>query len=152
MKEKIKKIIDDFLAKMLIFEMEVKVKKVEDAYEASVNLAEPGMLIGKNGETMAALELILRLIINKKLASPLSFSLDVADYRNKRKLELEEMAKRAGESAVRSGRVQLLIPMSAYERRIVHLVLAESEEIETESVGKEPNRRVMIKVKKKTLV
>lgn len=152
MKEKIKKIIDDFLAKMLIFEAEVKVGKVKDSYGVSLNLEEPGMLIGKNGETLKALEHLLRLLVNKKMEKSVNLSLDIAGYKDKRRQEIEEMAKAAAESALRSGRVQLLLPMNAYERRIVHLILAKRDDLETESVGEEPNRRVMIKIKKKELV
>ena len=152
MDKKIKEITKTFFEKMLIFDTEVDVKEVEGSYEISVESDEPGMLIGKNGETMRAIEQILRLLVNKKMEKPLNLSLDIAGYKNKRRQEIEEMAESAADSAVRTGRVQLLIPMNAYERRIVHLILAERDDIETESAGEEPNRRVMIKTKKKALV
>lgn len=152
MDKEIGEITKAFFDKMLVFDAEVNVKEIEGAYEISINSQEPGMLIGKNGETMRAIEQVLRLLVNKKMEQSINLSLDIAGYKNKRRQEIEEMATSAADSAVRAGRVQLLIPMNAYERRIVHLILSKRDDIETESVGIEPNRRVMIKIKKKALV
>lgn len=152
MKKKIKKICDELLEHLFIFDAEVGLRETEGLYEIRFDCQEPGILIGKNGETMKALELILRLLVSKKIGEPMNLLLDIAGYKEKRKQEIEEMGMRAAESARRSGRTQLLAPMNGYERRVVHLVLAEEDDIETESVGEEPNRRVMIKMKKKELV
>jgi spoIIIJ-associated protein len=152
MDKEIEEIIKAFFDKMLVFDAEVNVKEIEGAYEISINSQEPGMLIGKNGETMRAIEQILRLLVNKKMEKSINLSLDIAGYKNKRRQEIEDMATSAADSAIRTGRVQLLIPMNAYERRIVHLTLSKRDDIETESVGEEPDRRVMIKTKKKALV
>lgn len=152
MKQKIKKILDEFLAKFLIFEPKTKVEKTAGVFELSLDCEEPGRLIGKNGETLQALELILRLMINKEFKESVNISLDIAGYKDKRRKEIEEIGLRAAESAIRSSIVQVLLPMNAYERRVVHLILSKRDDIETESIGEEPNRRVMIKVKKKELV
>ena len=152
MDKKIEEITKAFFDKMLVFDAEVNVKETEGAYEIGINSQEPGMLIGKNGETMRAIEQILRLLVNKKMEQSINLSLDIAGYKNKRRQEIEDMAISAADSAVRVERVQLLIPMNAYERRIVHLILSKRDDIETESVGSEPDRRVMIKTKKKALV
>jgi spoIIIJ-associated protein len=152
MDKKIKKIIEEFFEKMLIFDAQINLERIEDSYEISLEVSEPGVLIGKNGETMRAIEHIIRILVSKKIGEPVHLSLDIAGYKSKRKKEIEEMAIAAADGAVRSGRVQLLIPMNAYERRIVHLTLSKRNDIETESVGEEPNRRVMIKAQKKTLV
>lgn len=152
MKKEIKKIVEEFFIKMLFFELEIKVEKIDELYEVMVESDEPALLIGKNGETLSAIEQILRLIVSKKIGGPINLSLDIAGYKNKRKLEIEKMAIMAADRAVRTKRLELLIPMNGYERRVVHLALAEREDIETESIGEEPNRRVMIKIKKKELL
>lgn len=152
MKQKIKKILDEFLQKLLIFEPKTKVEETAGVFELSLDCEEPGRLIGKDGETMKALELLLRLMISREFKEPVNISLDIAGYKNKRRLEIERRGERAAESALKSGRVQILLPMNAYERRVVHLILSKRDDIETESIGEEPNRRVMIKVKKKVLI
>lgn len=152
MKKTIKEITKTLFEHLLVFDAEPEVEKIDERYEIKLNCAEPGMLIGKNGETMKALEHILRLLVNKKIKQPVNLSLDIAGYKNKRKQEIEEMAISAAQKAIQSKRVQLLVPMNAYERRIVHVVLSKRDDIETESVGEEPNRRVIIKIKKKELV
>lgn len=152
MKEKIKQIFAEFLKKFLIFGAETTIKETAGLFELSLDCDEPGMLIGKNGETIKAVELLLRLMVSKKFQEPVNISLDIAGYKNKRRQEIEKMGERAAESAVRTGRVRILLPMNAYERRIIHMILSGRDDIETESLGAEPNRRVMIKVKKKELV
>lgn len=152
MKKTIKEITKTLFEHLLVFDAEAEVEKIDERYEIKLNCAEPGMLIGKNGETMKALEHILRLLVNKKIKQPINLSLDIAGYKNKRKQEIEEMAISAAQKATHTKRVQLLVPMNAYERRIVHVVLSKRDDIETESVGEEPNRRVIIKIKKKELV
>lgn len=152
MEKKIKKICELFFERMLVFNAEIMVKKVHSSYEISVNSEEPGMIIGKNGETMKAIEQILRLLVNRKMGESINLSLDIAGYRDKRRREIEEEALRSAKNALRTGRVQILSPMNAFERRIVHTALSKNQEIETESVGEEPNRRVMIKKKRKILI
>ena len=151
MRQKIKKILDEFLEKLLIFEPKTTVKETAGVFELGLDCEEPGRLIGKNGETMKAIELLLRLLVSREFKEPVNISLDIAGYKNKRQLEIERMGERAAESAVKSGRAQILLPMNAYERRIIHMILSRRDDLETESIGEEPNRRVMIKVKKKVL-
>ena len=152
MDKKIKEIVSAFLEKMLIFEAKIKVQKNEEIFEIKIDCSDPGILIGKNGETMRAMEQLLRLVVSKKMEAMINLVLDIADYREKRRLEIEEMAKRAAKSAAGSGQEQILIPMNAFERRIVHLILSKYDDLETESLGEEPNRRVVIKVKEESLV
>ena len=151
MRQKIKKTLDEFLEKFLIFKAEIKIKETAGLFELSLDCEEPGRLIGKNGETLQAVELLLRLMVSREFKEPVNISLDIAGYKDKRRQEIEKMGERAAESALRTGRIQVLLPMNAYERRVVHLILGERDDIETESIGEEPNRRVMIKVKKKVL-
>lgn len=152
MKKKIKKITAEFLEHMLVFDAKVKVVEVDGLFEISFDIQSPGVLIGKNGETMRAIEQILRLLISKKIKEPINISLDIAGYKDKIKKEIEEMGLRAAKSAIKTGQAQVLLPMNGFERRLVHLVLKEFKDIETESIGEEPNRRVVIKAKKKVLV
>ena len=149
-KEKIKEITEVFLQKLMI-ETKVEVEEKESNISVRIDSDEAGMLIGRNGETLAALQHLLRLMANKEFGDFIALSIDIAGYKDKRKKDLEISALKAAENAVKSGRVQLLEPMNSFERRIVHMFLSERDDIETESVGDEPNRRVIVKTKKKQL-
>src|SRR3989344_6797553 len=110
------------------------------------------ILIGEYGSTLSALEYILKRIVRKKTADNTAvepeaykFTLDINDYRMKRLENLKQDVKTAARE-VRLYRKEVpLRPMSSFERRIVHLLLVEYPDITTESIGMEPERRVVIK-------
>jgi len=103
------------------------------------------MLIGERGANLAALEHVLRRTIQKKYGQGQRFTLDINDYRMRQMEDLKQDVKAAAKE-VRLYRKEVpLRPMSSFERRIVHLLLDEYPDIATESVGEEPERRVVIK-------
>lgn len=101
-------------------------------------------LIGRQAETLSALQLIARLIVGKEIGRAAHIIIDVAGYRQRRDDNLRKLAQKMAKQAVTSGRRQTLEPMSASERRIIHLELSESDEVTTESIGEEPRRKVVI--------
>jgi len=103
------------------------------------------MLIGEHGNNLSALEHILKKIIRKKYGSDEKFTLDINDYRMKRLEDLKQDVKAAAKEVRLYQKEVPLRSMSAVERRIVHLLLAEYPDITTESVGQEPERKVVIK-------
>jgi spoIIIJ-associated protein len=107
------------------------------------------ILIGRRAETLNALQYLLALIVSKEADRWVQVVVDVEGYRNRRENQLRQLARRMAEQAVRTGKRQILEPMSAAERRIVHLELRSHAEVTTESVGEEPNRKVSIILKKK---
>ena len=106
------------------------------------------VLIGRRAETLNALQYILALIVSKEASHWVQVIVDVEGYRSRRERQLRQLARRMAEQAIRTGKRQLLEPMSAAERRIVHLELRGHEAVTTESVGDEPNRKVSIILKK----
>jgi len=106
------------------------------------------ILIGRRSETLNALQYIASLIINKQLGRMVPFMIDVQGYRNRRTQQIRQLALRMAEQCVKSGRRQMLEPMSAHERRIVHLTLREHKKVYTESVGEGESRKVTILPKK----
>lgn len=106
---------------------------------------EARMLIGERGNNLAALEYVIKRIIRKQTGSDVKFTLDVNDYRLKRLEYLKHDVKNASRHVRVYHREMPLRPMSAFERRIVHLLLAEYPDITTESVGQGEERRVVIK-------
>ena len=113
--------------------------------EGLVDLDGPdsGIIIGRYGETLKALEHICNLMVNNKAGSP-KVRFDCGGYREKREASIERLAKSAAASAVRRGRPVSLEPMSSWERRIVHLALKDNQEVETKSVGEDPFRKVVV--------
>jgi len=105
------------------------------------------VLIGRRAETLNALQYLLALIISKEASRWVQVAVDVEGYRARRERQLRQLARRMAEQAVRTGKRQILEPMSASERRIIHLELREHADVKTESLGEEPNRKVSIILK-----
>ena len=101
-------------------------------------------LIGRQAETLNALQYISSLIINKEIGRSIPLIVDVEGYRDRREKQLRQIARRMADQAVSTGRRQVLEPMPANERRIVHIELRENPDISTESIGEEPRRKVTI--------
>lgn len=113
-----------------------------------INGEDLSVLIGRRAETLNALQYILALIISKEASRWVQVVVDVEGYRARRERQLRQLARRMADQAVRTGKRQLLEPMSAAERRVIHLELRGHEAVSTESLGDEPNRKVSIVLKK----
>ena len=119
--------------------------KVEDytiMIEIKGNLA--GTLIGYRGETLNAMQNILSAIANKKASGKIKLTLDIENYREKRKKVLEDLADKVSKTVLRTGKSITLEPMTAYERKIIHSKLQDNPKIETHSIGENDNRRIVI--------
>jgi spoIIIJ-associated protein len=103
-----------------------------------------GMLIGRRGETLSALQYITRLIASRELQRRANIVIDVEGYKMRREEMLHRLAVRMAEQAVQLGRTVALEPMPPYERRIVHLALRDNPKVRTESVGEGEHRKVTI--------
>lgn len=101
-------------------------------------------LIGNKSETINALQYITSLIVGRELGRWVPLQVDVQHYRQRREDELRRLARRIAEQVVSTGRKQTLEPMPPNERRIVHLELRENTQVETESVGEDPQRKVTV--------
>ncbi len=124
----------------------------EDDAEAVVLVNVEGddlsILIGRRSETLNSLQYISSLIICKRLDRWVPITIDVQGYRARRERQLRQLARRMADQAIHTGRRQVLEPMPANERRLIHLELRDHPQIATESVGDEPNRKVTIFLKK----
>lgn len=101
-------------------------------------------LIGRQAETLNALQYISSLIINKEIGRSVHLIVDVEGYRVRRENQLRQLARRMADQAISSGRRQVLEPMPANERRIVHIELRDNPSVTTESIGEDPRRKVTI--------
>jgi spoIIIJ-associated protein len=103
-----------------------------------------GALIGRKGERLSALQHHVNLMLSKRKGEWTRVLVDVEDYRGRRERQLTEIAQRAAERVVETGKMLQLEPMSALERRWIHLALRGHEGVATQSIGEEPNRRVVV--------
>lgn len=103
-----------------------------------------GVLIGRQNETLSAIEFVTRLMVNQQVRSRTSFVVDVNGYRAKRAESLRKLALRMAEQASESGRTVALEPMPPAERRIIHLALREHASVSTQSIGEGDRRKVTI--------
>jgi len=102
------------------------------------------ILIGRRSETLNAFQYVASLMVGKEVQQWVQLVVDVEGYRSRREEQLRRMARRMAEQTVKTGRRQVLEPMSANERRIIHLELREHPAVFTESMGEEPHRKVTI--------
>ena len=106
-----------------------------------------GILIGRRGETLDALQYLTSLQVNKGREGYIRVTLDTENYRAKREDSLRRLAQRMANRAVNTGRKVVLEPMNPYERRVLHTALQNHPAVTTHSEGEEPNRRVVIMLK-----
>lgn len=133
--------------------LEVKIEvaqEAEDAYIFDLKGKNLGMLIGRRGQALDALQYILNLAINRKLGDEkIHFTLDVENYRRRREETLTKLARGVAERAIKTRKEVRLEPMNRHERKIIHTVLQENDRVETHSSGEEPYRYVIVTPVKK---
>jgi spoIIIJ-associated protein len=105
---------------------------------------DSGLLIGRRGQTLQALQFIVNLIVRQRFGEDIRVVLDVERYRQRREASLQDMAAKVAARVVQTGRSITLEPMSAADRRIIHLSLANHQGVTTESVGFGEERKVTI--------
>jgi spoIIIJ-associated protein len=148
LQETIKQTVQEFFEKMT-FPAEIKTfEESEGVFKLNLESETPEILIGEQGQTLADIQRILGLILRRKMASepaPFFIEIDINNYKKKKKDYLQEMASSVA-NEVALLRIEKELPvMTAYERRIIHMALANRSDVITESRGEEPERRVAIK-------
>ena len=121
---------------------EVKGYKLSDRLHIQIDSDSGGLLIGRKGETLEALQYLTDLVINRKLETRIRIVLDTENYRDRKRHRVIDMAKEAAKDAIRTRRAVALPPMNPAERRIVHTALAGDTRLTTKSEGEGNRRRV----------
>ena len=143
--QKIKNIVQDFFEKMTIpVEVEISPRK-DKTIPIDIKTENPQILIGERGQTLIEIQRLLKAIIKKIIKEDIFVDLDINDYKKKKIEYLKELARSAADEVVLNKKEKILASMPAYERRIVHLELAERKNITTESIGEEPERKIVIR-------
>jgi len=128
------------------FEAAVEMEETPEQILLTMSSERPmGLLIGKGGQTLNAIELLVRTITQTKLRSPgKHIELDAEGYRARQAERLRDMARQAAEQVLATGEPVPLEPMSPRDRRTVHMTLVEIEGVESTSVGEEPYRHIVV--------
>jgi len=141
-------IAKDTLTEMLDLMGFFNVVKILDYDETFISLEikgdDLGRIIGKEGNTLFALQLILRTILSRKFKRPVNVQLDANNYRERRMTALKNIANDEAEKAISSQIDIQLKSMNAWERRIIHITLKDNEKVNTASEGRDQDRRVII--------
>ena len=122
--------------------------ETDDALNVTMEGEKMGLLIGRRGETLDALQYLTSIVVNKGRDEYMRVTLDTENYREKRKEVLEKLANKIADKVVRNRRNMTLEPMNPFERRIIHAALQNHEYVTTSSIGEEPERRVVVSLKR----
>ncbi|HEY8772815.1 MAG TPA: RNA-binding cell elongation regulator Jag/EloR [Candidatus Limnocylindria bacterium] len=141
--EEAKRVLEELLRLMEV-QGTVEVATGGETARLNVRGSDLGVLIGRRGEKLASLQHIVNLIVAKKEGEYHRIAVDVENYRGRREEQLRDVADRAAKRVLQTGKIIQLEPMPAIERRIVHIALVENGKVRTQSVGVEPNRRIVI--------
>ena len=149
-KSDINEFIKDTVSKIVTdmgFDVKIETKVRDGILNLTLHSDNNNLLIGRDGKNMNALSTVVKQIIQNELGIYYKFNLDVGEYKLKQQKNLERMAKRVAREVAKSKVEVKLDPMNSYERRIIHNILNDDRYVYTESVGEEPNRCIVIKIR-----
>jgi len=142
--EKIKETVKEFFEKTT-FEVEIEFQSPQDqTLPINIKIDEPQILIGEGGQTLVEIQHLLKAILKRKISDSFFIDLDINGYKKKKIEYLKELARSLADEVGITKKEKILSPMPAYERRIIHLELAGRSDVTTESIGQEPERRIVI--------
>jgi len=144
----VEKFLKEFLDKVQK-DAKYSIEKTPTGLKVNINNENLGFLIGYRGETLYAMQNILSSIASKGIENRVRVILDIEGYKEKREKALEDLAEKLEKTVIKTKKSVTLEPMQAYERKIIHTKLQNSEKVETRSIGEEPRRRVVISLKRK---
>jgi len=143
--EKIKETVKEFFEKTT-FEVEIEFQSPQDqTLPINIKIDEPQILIGEGGQTLVEIQHLLKAILKRKISDSFFIDLDINGYKKKKIEYLKELARSLADEVAITKKEKILSPMPAYERRIIHLELAGRSDVTTESIGQEPERRIVIR-------
>jgi spoIIIJ-associated protein len=140
-------ILKELLEKMG-FSSEVEMLENEQGKTINIFTIDSALLIGRGGENLKALQHMANLLFYKEMGEGFEkITIDVNNYRSKQKEFLIELAINALQKVIETGQQEVLRPMTSYERKVVHSELSKNDKIITESIGEDPNRRIVVKIR-----
>jgi len=146
-KTKIQTFLDDFIKNLPQNNLTYNINEKDRDICVNIDGDNTGYLIGYRGEVLNSLQTILTNIASKDLNCKVKILLNIGGYREKREKDLENLAMKIAGSVIKSRKNITLEPMSAYERKIIHLKLQDNDKVKTFSKGEEPHRRLVVSLK-----
>ncbi|HKC14812.1 MAG TPA: R3H domain-containing nucleic acid-binding protein [Patescibacteria group bacterium] len=144
MEKKVKKVIEDIL-KALEIDADFELTEKEEGYDVVLSTEDSGIIIGHHGDTLEALQTIISLAISKKLGEFKRVSVEVGDYKKNREEWLKSLAGETKEKVLTERKEIFLPDLKSWERRIVHLILQDDEDVVSESIGEGKDRVLVVK-------
>jgi len=143
---KIQEIVREFFKKTT-FEIEIEFPPLQDqTFPIKIKTEEPQILIGERGQTLVEVQHLLKAILRKQVPEFSGYiDLDINDYKKKKIEYLKELAHSVADEVALTKKEKVLAPMQAYERRIIHLELAGRDDVTTESIGRAPERKIIVR-------
>ena len=138
-----KQFLNDVFGAMKL-DVDVNMSKTDDSLDIDLKGDNMGIVIGKRGDTLDAIQYLTSLIVNHESDDYIKVSIDTENYREKRTESLIALSQRIAEKVIRNGKKFTLEPMNPYERRVIHANLQDNASVTTYSVGDEPYRKVVI--------
>lgn len=146
--DRAREFLNNVFSKMNI-KVKIEFKKMGDELKINLSGDDMGVLIGRRGETLDALQYLTKLVVNKGDCDYKKISLDTENYREKREETLVRLAKKLADRVVKYRKSVYLEPMNPYERKIIHSTLQDNKQVSTRSIGDEPNRKIVISLNNK---
>jgi spoIIIJ-associated protein len=144
----VKKFLNEFFEKTKSEKFDIEIKNDgKNTIIVNIDGQDANFMIGYRGETLNSLQTILVSVASKNVKEKIHVNVDILGYREKRKKVLEELAQRIANNVIKNKKSITLEPMPAYERKIIHSKLQDSEKIKTISIGEGEHRRVVISLK-----
>ena len=147
-KENVEKFLKEFLEKVQN-DAEYSIETVKTGLNVNINNPNLGFLIGYRGETLYAFQNILTAVASKGIENRVRVILNIEGYKEKRQKALEDLAEKIEKTVIKTKKSVTLEPMQAYERKIIHTKLQNSDRVETKSIGEEPRRKIVVSLKRK---
>jgi spoIIIJ-associated protein len=154
---KIKEATEEFFEKMTVAVSDIKIgtssiEEDKNVIDMDIEINEPQILIGQGGQTLFEIQRLLRVVLNRKLSTlpgqrPFYLNLDIDGYKKKKTEYLKDLAKNLADQVSLDKEEKALLPMSSYERRIIHAELSGRTDVSTESQGDGFDRHIVIKPK-----
>ncbi len=147
-KSEVESFIEEFLTDItnkMNIQTRISIMEDDDIYNVKLNSKKNAILIGKDGRTLTALQVLLRQVIRNMCKMNIKVNLDVSNYKSRQDKNFEYEIKQIINEVMKTKVDTTLDPMNSYKRRIVHTIASNYYNIETESIGEEPNRQTIIK-------
>ena len=146
--QNIKEFLDNFSKSLPNNDLKYTIENDKNDILVDINGKDTGFLIGYRGNVLNSLQVILNNIANKGINERVRVLLNIGGYKQKREQDLKELAEKIAGTVIRKGKSITLEPMTSYERKIIHAELQNNSKVETHSIGEEPNRKIVVSLKK----